>query len=78
VITCGSDTLLGCWSFLELIGKLDKKLIIISAYCICDQKFNAAAVTVMAQQTRLLQAQGVLNPNPRKLFLTDLIHQIQA
>jgi len=34
-------------------------------------------MTVSAQQIRLMQAQGLPNPNPRKLFLTDLITQIK-
>jgi len=50
---------------------------VISGYHVCNQKFDAALNTVSAQQICLLQAQGIPNPKPRKLFLTDLITQIK-
>jgi len=53
------------------------KLLIVSAYHVCDQKFDTAANTVSAQQTHLMQAQSIPTPNPCKTFLTNLIHQIQ-
>jgi len=78
VIHQGHDKLLGRWSYLELIGQNGKCIIIASAYRVCTQEFNATMNTVTAQQTRLLQQQGIKNPKPRIQFLTDLIQQIQT
>jgi len=77
VIKKGSDSTLGRWSFIELVGKHDKRLIVVSAYRVCNQQFDAASQMVTAQQIRLLQAQGVATPKPRKIFLDDIIKQIQ-
>ncbi len=70
------DKLLGRWSYVELVGQQNTKIIIVSAYHICNQKFDAASNTTTAQQVRILQAQGVTNPKPRTAFLNDLINQI--
>jgi len=59
------------------MGHNKKRIIIISRYWVCNQKFGAALMTVSAQQTRLMQAQGIPNPNPQKQFITDLITRIQ-
>jgi len=77
IVAQGSDTILGRWTYQEFLGKNDKHVVIISGYCVCHQKFDAASNTVSAQQIRLMQARGSLNPKPRKLFLTDIISQIQ-
>ncbi len=76
VVTKGHDTYLGRWSYLEFVGKQDKRLIVMSSYCVCNQQFDAASQTVTAQQIRLLQARGIQRPKPRKTFLDDLIEQI--
>jgi len=75
VVQRGSDTPLGRWSFLEFLGKDNKRLIVVSGYRVGNQKFDAASNTVMAQQMRLLQAQGIQKPKPRRLFIDDLIAQ---
>jgi len=54
------------------------RLIVVSAYRVCPQTFNATTTTVTAQQTHLLLQQGVTNPNPHKQFITDLITQINS
>ncbi len=77
VIASGTDTLLGRWSYLELVGQKGKRLIVASAYRVCPQQFDATAMTATAQQTRLLLQQGVRNPNPRQQFISDLIQQIK-
>jgi len=68
---------LGRWSYLEFVGKQDKRLIVMSSYCICHQQFDAASQTVTAQQICLLQARGIQSTKPRKTFLDDLITQIK-
>jgi len=77
VIQSGTDEILGRWSYLEFVGKNDKRLIVLSAYRVCPQLFDATSLTATAQQTRLLLQQGVRNPNPRQQFVSDLISQIQ-
>jgi len=78
VIGWGSDEILGRWSYLEMVGQHDKRVIIASAYRVCPQEYDATTNTSTAQQTQLLQQQGLKNPNPRQQFITDLITQIQA
>jgi len=60
-----------------MVGKQGMCLIIVSAYRVCPQPFDATSNTVTAQQTKLLIQQGVKQPNPRKQFVTDLITQIK-
>jgi len=74
----GSDNLLGRWAYQEFMGRNDKRIIVVSGYRVCNQQFDAASMTVSAQQTRLMQAQGIPKPNPRKHFITDLIAQIKT
>jgi len=57
-------------------GENGKRLIIVSAYQVCHQKFDAASDTASAQQIRFLQANGTRDPKPRKTFLYNLIAQI--
>jgi len=76
IVSNGLDHLLGRWTYQEFLGKNEKRVIVVSGYRVCNQKFDAAANTATAQQIRLLQAQGIINPKPRSLFLTDLIAQI--
>jgi len=76
IIKWGSDEPLGRWSYLELAGQHGMRLIVVSAYRVCPQPFDATTTTVTAQQTRILLQQGVPNPNPREQFITDLIQQI--
>jgi len=54
VIQWGSDDPLGRWSYLELVGQHGMHLIIVSAYPVCPQQFDAMTNTVTAQQTRIL------------------------
>jgi len=72
----GNDPHLGCWSHMEFIGKNDKQLIVISAYQVCNQQFDAASQTTTAQQI-CLQACGIAHPKLQKSFLDDLIQQIK-
>jgi len=77
VIQSRMDSTLGCWSYLELIGKNDKWLIVMSGYQVCHQRFDATSQTVTAQQICLLQANGTPNLRPRMIFINDLIQLVQ-
>jgi len=76
VIGWGQDALLGHWSYLKMVGQHGKCAILVSAYRVCKQEFDATTRTSMAQQTCLLMSQGISNPNPCQQFITDLIKQI--
>jgi len=78
IIVQGHDKLLGCWSYLELVGQNNKHIIIILAYRVCIQPFDATSLTVVAQQMQLLQLQGIQKLNPRNQFIDDLIMQIRT
>jgi len=78
VIDQGRDKNLGQWSYLKLVGCYGKPLIVLSAYRVCTQEFDATLNTATAQQNRILQQLGTTSPNPRKQFIRDLIQQIQA
>jgi len=64
IIGNGQDDPLGRWSYLEFVGQCGMHLIVVSAYRLCPQQFDATANMVTAQQTRLLLQQGITNPNP--------------
>jgi len=78
VISRGHDEPLGRWSFLELVGQHNKRIMMISAYRVCNQQFDATSNTVTAQQTRIMQQNGVRTPNPKQQFITDLIDLIKS
>jgi len=66
VVSCGTDETLGHWAYLEFVGKHGMCLIVVSAYCVCSQQFDATTITATAQQMRLLLQQGIPNPDPKK------------
>jgi len=66
VIQQGSDSILGRWSYQELLGKNNRRVVIVSGYRVCKQKFDGASNTTSAQQTHLLQAHGEPHPNPQR------------
>jgi len=76
IVARGNDPSLGRWSYLEFMGKSNKRLIVVSGYRVCNQKFDAASNMVTAQQIRLLQAQGIQKPKPCQIFIDDIIAQI--
>jgi len=45
---------------------------------VCPQPFDTALQTTTAQQIRLLQAQGVVNPKLRTLFISEIICKIKT
>jgi len=76
IIHKGTDSPLGRWSYFEFVGKNHKCIIVVSGYQVCDQKFDATSNTVSSQQICILQTQGYSSPQPRLIFLDDLIRQV--
>jgi hypothetical protein len=69
----GSDSRgLGRWSFLQLTSK-KKSLVIITAYRPC---VSNGPTTSWMQQWTLLREEGLQNPDPIKIFYTDLDEQL--
>jgi len=60
-----------------IVRKQNKQVIVFSSYWVCNQKFDTASNTILAQQIRLLQISRVANPQPHTIVLNDLIHQIK-
>ncbi len=78
LITSGQDTSgMGCWSYIELHGKHNKRLVIASAYCVRSQKAKIGSNTVSTQQTQILLRSGHQRPQPRNQLINDLIEQIR-
>jgi len=78
LIGSGQDTSgMGQWSFLELLGKNNKRLIIASVYCVCAQTAHIGSNTIITQQTQILIRSGQHRPKPRDQLINDLIDQIQ-
>jgi len=68
---------MGRWSTIALRGKLNKTLVFISAYRVCNQAVMLGSQKAYTQQhTQLIQASHE-NPDPHKWFIMDLIKQIQ-
>jgi len=65
IIMQGSDQPLGHCSYIKLVGKHSKWIIVVSAYHICHKPFEAASKTASAKQIQILQKQGIVNPKPR-------------
>jgi hypothetical protein len=60
--------------------KGERSLTVITAYRLCrysDTCTRKAIQTVYRQQKTMLEAQGVKDPDPRKIFIDDLIELIK-
>jgi len=88
VIVTGSHTVLilsqgqdpsgmGQWSYVELLGKNQCKIIIASVYCICPQMATIGSHTIYTQQYHILLWKGVSQPEPCHQTLVDLVSQVQ-
>jgi len=67
---------LGRWSAIALRGKLNKTLIFLSAYRVCNQAVTIGSQTAYTQQHTQLIQHGYNNPDPREIFVDDIIKQI--
>jgi len=69
---------LGRWSYLELEGKNDKRMVVVTGYWLCNQPTRLGLTTYHDQQHHLLLQCGNANPNPHEQFLDDIILQINT
>jgi exonuclease III len=66
-----SDTY-GRWSGFELMGRGDKKLVVLTVYQVTQKTGTAGSTTAYTQQRNMFRIEGRTNPNPRKILITDL------
>jgi hypothetical protein len=66
-----SDTY-GRWSGFALMGRSDKKLIILTVYQVTQKTGTAGSTTAYTQQRNMFRLEGRTNPNPRQILITDL------
>jgi len=67
---------MGWWSFVKLLGKLNKQLIIASIYCVRAQKARIGSNTVSTQQIQILLCKEHAHPWPCQQLFHNLIQQI--
>jgi hypothetical protein len=76
VTEIGSDTEMGRWSYICLLGKHGRNIIITSVYNVCLQHGDKIGDrTAHAQQTGILRKHGQ-DETPRKAFLVDFEKQV--
>ena len=64
---------LGRWTEATLTGKADRKVTIISAYRVTQNRIeNCGPFTAFTQQWHLLRMKGISSPDPREQFFVDL------
>jgi exonuclease III len=77
VVETGSDTAMGRWSFIRLLGKHGRNIIVVSVYQVCNQQANAVGDrTAFAQQLAILRENGS-DSSPRKSFYDDMEKQLE-
>lgn len=68
---------LGRWSYIRLYGKNNASLLVITAHRVINAHIGqTGSSTAFHQEWHLLQLGGILHPNPRKAFITDLTLEI--
>lgn len=70
---------MGRWCGVKLRMKCERHLYIISdAYRVCVQQASKIGVdTAYNQQKLMLSLEGMKSPDPRKVFIRDMIHQVK-
>jgi hypothetical protein len=71
----GSDASLGRWSYVEMLGKGGRTIILCTIYNVCNQHGQVGSRTAHTQQKSLLLRQGRTD-SPRKAFLEDFDAQV--
>eukprot|EP00957_Ditylum_brightwellii_P081992 6234610-Ditylum_brightwellii.AAC.1 len=69
--TGGDNSRLGRWNYVQIAGRDQRKVIIVTAYCLCKQT-NPLDSTVTAQQRQLMRQQGKTRPQPTTQWLHDI------
>jgi len=77
VQTGGDNSGMGRWSFIELAGKADRRLIILNGYHVGPQQYVLGSSTTFSQQYRILQRLGHPDPDPRQDFITAVTNQVK-
>jgi hypothetical protein len=73
----GSNTELGQWSYIEILGKQGRTIILVTIYKVCHQSNQqAGARTAHTQQVSLLLRQG-RRISPHKTFIDDFDQQVK-
>ena len=62
----------GRWTQVDLLGRDGRTLTIICAYQVGQEKGEHGTQTTYSQQVRMMQIDGILDPNPRQIFIRDL------
>jgi hypothetical protein len=82
-MTCATNSLVGrirspisdpygCWSGIELMGRSDKRLVILTVYQVPQKTGFSGSTTAYTQQRNMFRMEGRSNPNPRKILIADL------
>jgi exonuclease III len=74
VTSYGSDTELGRWSFIKILGK-GRTIILATVYQVCDIQGQAGSRTAHTQQVSLLVRQS-RTVSPRRAFIMDFMTQV--
>jgi len=78
MISSGQDNSgMGRWSYIELLGKRNKRIIIASVYCVRAHTTHIGSNTVATQQEQILLQQGQQHPRPRQQLFKDLTKQVK-
>jgi hypothetical protein len=67
------------WTVQKFQLKHNKTITIITAYRPCKQNINMnkpTSSTTYRQQVKMLTEEGIINPDPRKIFIDDIINMI--
>ncbi len=62
----------GRWIQVDLLGRDGRIVTLICAYQVVQEKGEHGARTTYSQQVRMMRLEGVLDPDPRKAFISDL------
>ena len=68
----GVEDKYGGWCGFVLLGKDNREILVLTAYNV-PQETSAGDDTLHAQQTSLYLLDGEVEPNPRKIFIRDLL-----
>jgi len=77
ILTHGQDPIgMGWWSYVELLGKNQHKIVIVSAYQVGPQQATIRSNMIYNQQFNIMLCQGHTNPQPWHQNLINLVTQI--